>query len=245
MESRVLLIQNGRKYHVATLAYNKNDSSIYLFVKNHSGKTGKYGIVEISQGHFKINIDDLKEDREFEHFSVHGTGQQHTKTKDGKHEDIERWTPLKGLKQARHLWTVVLPDLKNITQVSGTRLRDANIDYPEYVNGGVIDFIAMPKGIDINFHTEYTENNNRPTRHVFGQYVWELGDYRLFMFPRSSDKHDGSPERSLKISLPKDFVPFVTKITPTYVEGEVATLTYDTKKYRGKENSLSACGGGL
>lgn len=226
MKSRILLVRNGIKYHVADLDYNKRDASIYLFVKNHSSRVGKYGFATILNGHFRIDINSLAEEREFSHFSVHGTGQSHTKTQDGEYKNIQHWIPLPGLKQARHLWTMVLPDIANMTQVSVARIRDANIDYPEFFNGGVVDFLAMPKGVNFKFNVEYIENNSQPTKHVFGQYIWELDEYRLMLFARSSDKHVGSPERTLKISLEKNSLPFVTKIGPSYVEGEVATLVH-------------------
>lgn len=227
MKARIFIQRDGKNYKIASIEYNPEDASIYLFIPNRKGTPGKAGKIKLTGQKFQVDIEDLKDDEDFDHFSVHGSGIEHTKLKQGKTINRSSWTPLLGLDRARHLWTLVLPDVNSIEQDQALRARDLKIDYPASMSGGVIDILATPKQQDINFNVEYYENNDRITTHVFGQAVWDVGEYRVFIFSRSSDKHLGSPERTLKISLPNDYVPFINLIAKDYIEGIVATLTYD------------------
>ncbi len=228
MKSRLFITRNGKSYKVASFDYNKEDASIYLFVPNRKNTPGKRGITEMSSqpgSRFRVDITKFEEDVNYDHFSVHGSGIEHSRVKEGEAIDRSQWRPLKGLKKSRHLWTLVLPDVTGFEEDPATRARDLKVEYPANMTGCVIDVFAVPRK-NINFNVEYVESNERPTIHTFGHAMWNLGEYKILVYSRSSDKHEGSPERTLKISLPEDFVPLVTTITPDYVEGVVAKLVY-------------------
>lgn len=227
MQARVFITRENKNFKIATLDYRPVDKSLYIFVRSLSGAGGKWGKGKVNGQNFRIDLEDLNEELELDHFSIHGTGVEHTRLKNSK-EVLHRSsrTPLRDLDRPRHLWTLVLPDITNLSSEKADRVRDLKFDYPDTMTGGTLTFIATPKNKDIHFTETREENNDRPTIHASGWIVWNVGEYNIFIYSHYSDKHTGSPSRILRLAFSEDYIPIVNFITPSYVEGTIGSLNY-------------------
>lgn len=232
MKARIFVKRGDDHFKIGDLNYSAQDGSIYLSIPRRLQGGGRRGITKLDfaapGSPFSISLGDdspdLQEIVEFDHFSIHGSGVEHTVLQGNLHRGRSQGIPLRGLATGRHLWSIVVPDIHNETPQSATRLRDLKLDYPVGMNAGVIDIFAMPAGVDFSLNFELLNESDRATIHNFGQGVWDVPSYRVFVMFRSADSHEGSPEATFKVSLSDGFIPLITKISPTKVEGIVAVL---------------------
>lgn len=229
---RVFLSQNNENYLFCRLFQQKSDNSLILQIVPRKGGTGgTAGKILIEKNPFDIYYDAISKPTDFEHTSIHSTGQSHTKLKDGTyqiHNDkSSNSIPLDNLSTVKHISTIVCREMDENDLVERTRATDIPLIREASQQITIIDMLAVPKGINLNFTGEWEMSNDHPVRLTVGLHKLAFNGFDLILFTRHSDEFEHAPPKSIQLPDLNNHIPTVIKVDNEKITVKVSSLTFD------------------
>ena len=209
----------------------KSDESLMLRMQPGKHSTGgTVGKIEITGDTVEINYDEINTPAEIEHTTIHASGQSHTKLKDGtrsiNYDKDHAGIPLKDLKTAKHLGTLLSREMTDDDVVKAERATDVPIERNVGQKFSVLDILAVPKGINLNFNFEWDMKNERQVQMNVGVHRLGFNGFDVYIFTRSSDQFDKVPNRTLHLPDMNNVVPFVVKLDEKKATIKLSSLTF-------------------
>jgi len=195
------------------------------------GSGGTSCKVLIEKNPFNIFYDAISEPTDFEHTTVHSTGESHTKLKDGTyqtHNDKNsKSISLDNLSTVKHISTIVCRGMDESDLAERTRATDVPLLREPSQKITIIDMLAVPKGINLNFTGEWEINNDHPVKLTIGLHKLVFNGFDLILFTRHSDEFEHAPPKSIQLPDLNNHVPFVTKVDSEKITVNLSSLTFD------------------
>ena len=210
----------------------KSDESLMLQIQpSKAGTSGTIGKIEITGDTFDINYEEINTPREIEHTTIHASGQSHTKLKDGtlsiNYDKDHAGIPLKDLKTVKHLGTLLSREMTSDDAVKAERATDVPIERNIGQKFSVLDILAVPKDINVNFDFEWDMENERKVQLNVGLLKLGFNGFDVIIFTRSSDQFDKLPSKTLHLPDMNNVVPFVVSIDDKKATIKLSALTFD------------------
>lgn len=229
---RIFLKEGLNTYLLCRLWQQKSDESLMLQMQPGKHSTGgSVGKIEITGDTFDINYEEIDTPAEIEHTTIHASGQSHTKLKDGtlsiNYDKDHAGIPLKNLKTVKHLGTLISRDMTKDDLVKAERATDVSIERSVGQKFSVLDILAVPKGINLNFDFEWDMENERQVQMNVGIHKLTFNGFDVYIFTRSSDQFDKVPNRTLHLPDMNNIVPFIVKLDDKRATIKLSNLTFD------------------
>lgn len=229
---RIFIKEGSKTYLFCRLWQQKSDESLMLQMQPGKHSTGgTVGNIAITGDTFDINYEDIDMPAEIEHTTIHASGQSHTKLKDGtrsiNYDKDHAGIPLKDLKTVKHLGTLLSREMTADDVVKAERVTDVPIERNVGQKFSVLDILAVPKGINLNFNFKWDMENERQVQLNVGVHRLGFNGFDVYIFTRSSDQFDKIPNRTLHLPDMNNIVPFVVKLDESKVTIKLSTLTFD------------------
>lgn len=229
---RIFLKEGPKTYLLCRLWQQRSDESLMLQILPGKHSTGgTVGKIEITGDTFDINYDEIDTPAGIEHTTIHASGQSHTKHKDGtrsiNYDKDNAGIPLKDLNTVKHLGTLLSRDMSEDDVVKAERATDVSIERNVGQKFSVLDILAVPKGINLNFDFEWDMENERQVQLNVGVHRLGFNGFDVYIFTRSSDQFDKVPNRTLHLPDMNNVVPFVIKLDEKKATIKLSTLTFD------------------
>jgi hypothetical protein len=229
---RIFLNESGKNYLLCRLWQQKSDESLMLQMQpGKNTKGGTIGKIEVTGSVFDIHFDDITTPADIEHTTLHATGQSHTKMKDGSlsinYDKDHAGIPLTGLKTIKHLGTLISRDMAADDETAKSRVSDVSIERGTGQKFSVLDILAVPKGVNFNFTTDWDMENKREVKMTIGLHRLGFNGFDVIIFTRSSDQFDKVPPKTLHLPDMNNIVPFVTKLDDKKATIKLSELTFN------------------
>lgn len=231
-EIKVFINKSGKHFRIFKLFRTTNDpESIYLHMERHNALEGSgIGKFVLSGSPFLGNIFYDKSNIEFHpinHSSIHADGRRHTKLKSGEYENITYGIPLRGLKTAKPLWTIVPGEFDPEKEVKVLPKNEFVINEPDEVHARCIIVFAAPTGnlnLTVPFPVEYFDmSSNRFPLNSFG---FQMPNFSIFLLVFSSLTFFVPPPRSYAFSDIGGLTPSIKSMQKDHMEVELRGMVY-------------------
>lgn len=229
---RIFIKEGAETYLFCRLWQQKSDESLMIFIYPRKGGTGgTLGKVKIESNPFDIYFDQVSTPANFEHTTIHASGQSHTKLKDGSlsvhHDKLSPGIPLKGLKTSKHLSTLLCRDMDDGDKQIITRQGDIPIERDISQKFTTMDILAIPKSINIKFSGNWEMENDRPVTLSINLHRLLFNSFDVLIFTRHSDQFDNAPPKTIQLPDMNSVVPMVTKIDNEKLTVSLSKLNFD------------------
>ncbi len=199
--------------------------------KVNDGKGGMIGRIPITSDRFEINFSEISTPAEVDHTSLHASGQSHTKLKDGSYSinysKEMGGIPLKDLKTAKHLGTLIAREAKLEDEQSPTRKTDVIIERNKGQSTTILDLMAVPQGVNLKFNMNWDMENERMVQLTVGMFGLPFKDLTVMIFARHSDGFDKQPPKTVHLPDMNNLVPFVVSLDDQRAVIQISQLTFD------------------
>jgi hypothetical protein len=228
----IFVNSSGNNYPIFTLFQTKRNPSLYLHLSEHNelkrsglGKITFEGLLgaplnaRIEYGNSEIFF------KPIDHSSIHEDGRAHVKFTDKTYFSRITGLPLKNLKVARHLWTIIPGSFRDKNMVT-TLPKDHNIlNIPDDVGSVVFVIFAVPKGslqLNFSFPAEYFEMGTG--KFPINILPLDFNFYTVYLLTYSTLKFISPPPTTYAFPDFFNLAPFVTEMNEKYMELELREL---------------------
>jgi hypothetical protein len=229
-----LFVKEGDKHYLIAHLWQGTDGSLMMKLepsKASDGKGGMIGHIPITSDRFEIKFSEINTPAEVDHTSLHASGQSHTKLKDGSYAinyskgmaDI----PLRNLKTVKHLGTLIAREAKSEDEQSPTRKTDVIIERNQGQSTTILDLMAVPQGINLQFSMNWDMENQRMVQLTVGMFGLSFKDLTVMIFARHSDGFDKQPPKTVHLPDMNNLVPFVVSLDDKKAVIQISQLTFD------------------
>jgi hypothetical protein len=234
--SRVSIFVNssGNNYSIFTLFQTKRNPSLYLHLSEHhelkrsglgkvtfEGHLGTQLTARIEYGNSEIFF------KPIDHSSIHEDGRAHVKFTDKTYFSRTTGLPLKNLKIARHLWTIIPGSFKDKNIVTTLPKDHQILPIPDDDDVFAVVFVifAVPKGglkINFSFPVEYFKVDTG--KFPINILPLDFNFYTVYLLTYSTLKFISPPPTTYAFPDFFNLAPFVTEMNEKYMELELKEL---------------------
>jgi len=227
--SNVFINSAGKNYPIFKLFQTKRNPSIYLHLFQHNelkrSGIGKITFEGTQDTPLTARIEYTNSDvffKPIDHSSIHEDGRAHIKFFDKTYLSRTTGLPLKNLKGARQLWTIIPGALKDANIVTTLPKSYLILNLPENICAVAIDIFAVPKG-DMQFNFTFPAEDLETDTGKFPINITALdfNSYAVYLFAYSTLKFKSPPPKTYAFPDFFNLVPFVKEVNEKYIELEL------------------------
>ena len=233
---RIFINSSGNNYPIFKLFQTKKDPSIYLHLSEHN-ELKRSGVGKIVfegtplTGRIEYNNSEVVS-KQIDHSSIHKDGRAHTKFTDKTYFSKTTGLPLKNLKGARHLWTIIPGALKRENIETVLPKDHITLNIPDNVPSVAIVIFAIPKGTNLHFEFAFPADDLDLETGKFPINILplEFNFYTICLFAYSTLKFKSPPPRTYAFSDVFNLAPFVKEVNEKNIELELRELIFQSDK---------------
>lgn len=229
---RIFIKEGPEAYLFCRLFQQKSDESLILQIQpSVTDSGGLIGKIEVASDMFDINYEEVNIPVEIDHTTIHASGQSHTKLKDGtysiNYDKDHSAIPLRNLKTIKHLGTLLSREMTTDDVMRAERATDIQIERNVGQNFSVLDILAIPKNVNVNFRVEWHMENEREVQLTVSVCKLVFNGFDVVIFTRSSDQFDKIPSKTLHLPDMNNILPFVIKLDDKTATIKLSDITFD------------------